>query len=252
MSDWSVAAAQSGSRPGDLAWNIQHHLEFIRHAGGHRVDLLMFPELSLTGYELPLMAELAISLDDPRLQAFAEAATAYQMGISIGLPLKSEGNVWLSALTFLPDGTRFAYSKRNLFGEEQQIFTRGATLPVFGRPQHNVALAICADISIGQYAEEAARQGADLYATSVLVSEQGYEKDCEYLARWSRQYQMAVLMANHAWPSGKYISAGKSAFWGPDGEQVVQGGSGEQLIVARRSGNHWQGEVHPLPCTPDL
>lgn len=252
MSGWNVAAAQSGSRPGDITWNIQHHFEFIRHAASLRVDLLLFPELSLTGYELPQMAELALSLDDPRLQPFADASVEHQMGISIGLPLISEDNVRLSAATFLPDGTRFAYSKRNLYGEEKQIFVQGTTVPMFGHRRHNVVLAICADISVAQFAQDAARQGADLYATSVLVSEQGYQKDCEYLARWSQDYRMAVMMANHAWPTGDFESAGKSAFWGPDGRLVVQGGSGEQLIIARRSGNHWQGEVHPLPCTSVL
>lgn len=238
MSDWNVAAAQSGSRPGDIAWNIQHHLEFVHHAASRRVDLLLFPELSLTGYELPLMAGLALSLDDPRLQVFADAAAEHQMGISLGLPLRDESAVRLSAATFLPDGTRFAYSKRNLFGAEKQIFTPGAAAPMFGYQRHYVVMAICADISVAKYAEEAARQGADLYATSVLVSEQGYQQDGEYLARWAREYRMAVMMANHAWPTGNYQSAGKSAFWGPDGRLVVQGGQGEQLIIARRSGNH--------------
>ncbi|MTD25660.1 carbon-nitrogen hydrolase family protein [Erwinia sorbitola] len=248
MSSWTIAAAQSGSRPGDIDWNIQHHIEFIHQAAARDVDLLMFPELSLTGYELPLMAELALSLDDLRLQTFAIAAQQHQMGISVGLPLKAEDNVRLSALTFLPDGTRIAYSKRNLYGPEKDIFTAGSTLPMFGYQHHQVALAICADISVEAYARDAAQRGADLYATSVLVSEQGYEADCSYLARWSRDYQMAVMMANHAWPTGGYLCAGKSAFWDPNGRQVIRGGEGEQLIIARRDGNHWQGEMLSLPC----
>jgi len=248
MSSWTIAAAQSGSRPGDIAWNIQHHLEFIQQAALLHVDLLMFPELSLTGYELPLMAELALPLDDERLQPFASAAQQHQMGISIGLPLQADDNVRLSALTFLPDGTRIAYSKRNLYGQEKEIFAAGHTVPMFGYQHHQVALAICADISVEAFARDASARGADLYATSVLVSEQGYETDCNYLARWSRDYQMAVVMANHAWPTGGYQCAGKSAFWDPTGRQVIRGGEGEQLIIARRNGNHWQGETHSLPC----
>lgn len=248
MSSWTVAAAQSGSRPGDIAWNIQHHLEFIQQAAGQCVDLLMFPELSLTGYELPLMAELALSMDDVRLQPFARAAQQHQMGISIGLPLKTESNVRLSALTFLPDGTAIAYSKRHLYGQEKEIFTAGDSVPIFGYQHHQVALAICADISVEAYARDASHRGADLYATSVLVSEQGYEADCNYLAHWSREYQMAIVMANHAWPTGGYLCAGKSAFWDQRGRQVVRGSEGEQLIIARRDGNHWQGEAHSLPC----
>jgi predicted amidohydrolase len=252
MSSWTIAAAQSGSRPGDIAWNIQHHLDFIQQAALHGADLLMFPELSLTGYELPLMADLALSLDDSRLHPFAHAARQHQMGISIGLPLKTDDNVRLSALTFLPDGTRIAYSKRNLFGPEKAIFTAGDTVPMFGYQHHQVALAICADISVEAYARDASRRGANLYATSVLVSEQGYETDCGYLARWSRDYQMAIIMANHAWPTGGYQCAGKSAFWDHNGRLIIRGGEGEQLIVAQRNGNHWQGETHSLPCPPVL
>ncbi|WP_455813010.1 carbon-nitrogen hydrolase family protein [Pseudomonas graminis] len=248
MSSWTIAAAQSGSRPGDIAWNIQHHLEFIQQAALLHVDLLMFPELSLTGYELPLMEELALPLDDERLQPFARTAQQHQMGISIGLPLHIDDNVHLSALTFLPDGTRIAYSKRHLYGQEKEIFAAGSTVPMFGYQRHQVALAICADISVEAFARDASVRGADLYATSVLVSEQGYETDCNYLARWSRDYQMAVVMANHAWPTGGFQCAGKSAFWDQTGRQVIRGGEGEQLIIARRNGNHWQGETHSLPC----
>jgi predicted amidohydrolase len=58
MSVWSIAAAQSGSRPGDITWNISRHLEFILQAASHHIDLLIFPELSLAGYELSLVPTL--------------------------------------------------------------------------------------------------------------------------------------------------------------------------------------------------
>lgn len=251
MSVWSIAAAQSGSRPGDLAWNISRHLDFIRQAAVHHVDLLIFPELSLTGYELDRVTELAMPMEDTRLEAFAVAATEHSMSIIVGLPLLTAEGILLSAVAFLPDGTRMAYGKRNLFGEEEkQLFTPGESVPLFGYHQHHVAMAICADISVEEYARDAARRGANLYATGVLVSEKGYHHDCEYLARWSRDYKMAVLMANHALPTGGYQSAGKSVLWDESGRQVVTGGEGEQLVIARRTGKDWQGEVHSLRYPP--
>lgn len=250
MSVWSIAAAQSGSRPGDLAWNIARHLEFIRQAALHHVDLLIFPELSLTGYELDRVTELAMPMDDPRLDIFAEAALEQQMSIVIGLPLHTPDGILLSAVAFLADGTRMAYGKRNLFGEEKTLFSPGESVPLFGYHQHHVAMAICADISVEEYARDAARRGANLYATGVLVSKKGYVNDCEYLARWSRDYKMAVLMANHALPTGGYQSAGKSVLWDETGKQVVAGGEGEQLVIARRTGKDWQGEVHSLGYPP--
>lgn len=251
MSVWSVAAAQSSSHPADIARNLSHHLNIVHQAAEHQVDLLVFPELSLTGYELAQSPELAMSIHDPRLDAFSRAASDNQMSIVVGLPLNNGEETLLSALAFLADGTRLAYGKRNLFGEEKAFFTAGHSVPLFGFPQHQVALAVCADISVEEYARDAALRGANLYAAGVVVSDAGYEKDCAYLAGWSRTWQLPSLMANHATPTGGYQCAGKSAFWNAQGERVVQGGEGEQLVIARRVGNDWQGEVHSLRYAPD-
>ncbi|RRZ95843.1 carbon-nitrogen hydrolase family protein [Erwinia sp. 198] len=246
MSVWSIAAAQSGSRPGEIEWNIERHLAFVRQAAEHQVDLLLFPELSITGYELALASQLAMSIDDVRLNAFAEAATEYRMSIVTGVPLQDGDKIRLCALAFLPDGTRLAYFKRNLIEAEKPFFHPGQSVPVFGYQHHHVAMAVCADISVEDYARDAAHRGANLYATSVLLSEKGYHKDCEYLARWSRKFNIAVLMANHALPTGGFDSAGQSAVWDENGQQVIAGGRGEQLVIARRQDSKWQGEVHDL------
>lgn len=250
MSVWSIAAAQSGSRPGEIEWNIERHMAFVCQAAEHRVDFLMFPELSITGYELALASERAMSIEDTRLNVFAEAAVEYRMSIVAGVPLQDGDSIHLGALAFLPDGTRLAYFKRKLVEAEKPFFQAGQSVPVFGYQHHHVAMAVCADISVEEYARDAARRGANLYATSVLLSENGYHKDCEYLARWSREFNIAVLMANHALPTGGYQSAGRSAFWDESGRQIVVGGSGEQLVIARRHGGEWQGEVHDLPGAP--
>ncbi|WP_380177648.1 carbon-nitrogen hydrolase family protein [Kalamiella sp. sgz302252] len=246
MSVWSIAAAQSGSRPGNIAANIEHHLSFVRQAAEHQVDFLMFPELSLTGYELALASELAMPMNDARLDVFADAAAKYRMSIVTGLPLQDGESTRLAALTFLPDGTRLAYFKRNLVEAEKLFFEAGQSVPLFGYQHHYVAMAVCADISVEEFARDAASRGANLYATSVLLSENGYAKDCEYLARWAREFNIAVLMANHALPTGGYQSAGKSAIWDENGRQIAVGGSGEQLIIARRKGREWSGEAQAL------
>lgn len=251
MSVWSVAAAQSTSRPADIAWNLAHHLSFVRQAAEQQVDLLVFPELSLTGYELTQSPELAMSIDDVRLEAFSRAACETQMAIVVGLPLRNGDETLLSALAFLADGTRLAYGKRNLYGSEKQYFAAGDSVPLFGYPQHYIALAVCADIGVEAYARDAALSGAHLYAAGVVVSESGYDKDCALLAGWSKTYRLPSLMANHASPTGGYLCAGKSAFWNEQGHRVIQGGEGEQLVIARRDGNDWQGEVHSLRYAPD-
>ncbi|WP_426818035.1 carbon-nitrogen hydrolase family protein [Winslowiella sp. 2C04] len=246
MLPWSVAAAQYASRSRDIDGNISHHLSFIQQASRQQIDLLLFPELSLSGYELEVGPQLALSLNDARLDQFAEAAHQHQMNIIVGMPLRVDHHYHIGAVTFLPDGTRFAYAKRHLLGSESQFFQPGRGGPVFGTPTRNVAIAVCADIVIEQFARDAAECGADLYAASVLVSEKTYDSDCHSLSRWSADYRMAVLMANHAKPTGGYESNGGSAFWDAEGNKVICSGSGELLMVVRRTPQGWQGEIHPL------
>jgi predicted amidohydrolase len=55
--DFSIAAAQSSSIPGDIEANVARHAVFVRTAARAQVNLIVFPELSLTGYE-PTVKEL--------------------------------------------------------------------------------------------------------------------------------------------------------------------------------------------------
>lgn len=56
MSAPVFAAAQCAFRAGDISANLRLHMEFMQHAREQGVGLLLFPELSLTGYE-PILAE---------------------------------------------------------------------------------------------------------------------------------------------------------------------------------------------------
>lgn len=57
-----------------MAQNIERHKRFVETAVTHHADLLLFPELSLTGYEPTLAQELAIPPTDPRLDKFQTLA----------------------------------------------------------------------------------------------------------------------------------------------------------------------------------
>jgi predicted amidohydrolase len=71
----SVALAQMAPRLGALDENLERHHELITEARHEGADLVVFPELGLTGYLLQdLNAEVAMRRDDPRLVALAQAA----------------------------------------------------------------------------------------------------------------------------------------------------------------------------------
>ncbi|MBW8900344.1 MAG: hypothetical protein JF619_19960 [Massilia sp.] len=83
------AAAQCTVRAGDLADNIRRHLVFMHAAQRHGVHCLVFPELSLTGYELNLAHDLAQDPDTPLLAPLRACAREAGMTTIVGLPLRS-------------------------------------------------------------------------------------------------------------------------------------------------------------------
>jgi predicted amidohydrolase len=72
MSTVRVALAQIAPALGQLDANLARHHELIDEARSQNADLVVFPELGLTGYQLQdLAAEVSIRLDDPRLADLA-------------------------------------------------------------------------------------------------------------------------------------------------------------------------------------
>lgn len=62
-----ISIAQIEAIKGDIEKNLDKHLQFIEAASSGQSDLIMFPELSLTGYEPGLAKELATHSMDDRL-----------------------------------------------------------------------------------------------------------------------------------------------------------------------------------------
>ena len=74
----TVALAQMAPRLGALDDNLERHHLLIGQAREEGADLVVFPELGLTGYLLQdLNAEVAMRRDDPRLLALAQAADGH-------------------------------------------------------------------------------------------------------------------------------------------------------------------------------
>lgn len=83
-----------------------------------------------------------------------------------------------------------------------------------------------------------------MYAAGVLISEGGYATDSALLQGYAAEHRMLVLMANHGGPSGGYTCAGRSAIWSADGTLLADvPGIGEALVIARRNGEQWTGQV---------
>lgn len=246
MSSLRIAAAQSVSAAGDVSANVATHCRFIAHAAAQGVDVLVFPELSLCGYELPLLRACALQPEADVLSPIRELSVAKAITVVVGAPVVSDSErVHIGAITFLPDGHASVYLKQYLHpGEERFAFAGEVGTRAHGVGSDAFALAICADITHEQHARAASAAGATCYLASVFVTEAGYATDSSLLQGYAARHGMATLMANHGGPSGEYVSAGKSAFWSPEGTLVIAApGIGSCLVIASRSTGGWSGKL---------
>ncbi|WP_095143322.1 MULTISPECIES: carbon-nitrogen hydrolase family protein [unclassified Pseudomonas] len=249
MTTLTIAAAQSISMAGDLQANIARHQHLIQAAAEHGVQLLVFPELSLTGYERGLAAELAIAPHSTVLQPLRDLAREVGVTAVVGMPIRLsvDGPVLIGALVLAADGSLGVYSKQHLHPGEEVAFAPGSGGSLLTMADDRVALAVCADFSHASHAAEAANNGANIYAAGVLITPGGYGADAAQLQGYAGEHSMVVLMANHGGATGGWESAGRSAIWAADGSLLAADpGVGESLVIARRTAGLWSGAVVPV------
>lgn len=244
-----IAAAQSRSSPGDFIRNVAHHLEIAQAAARHSVNLLIFPELSLTGYELDLAAANAVRSDSPELEPLRAFSADTGMTIAAGAPLRhTNGKLYIAAILFHPTGAPSIYTKVHVHESEQHVFTPGFGGPLLDFGAFRVALAICADAKHPSHAAAAARSGANVYAAGAMIVADEYPLKASLIEGYAREHRMATLLANYSGASGGWLSPGRSAFWSDTGEQLAACPTNEEaLVIATNAGQGWTATVHSIP-----
>ncbi len=164
-----VGLAQIDARLGDVDANLDKHLAWIERARAERVDLLLFPELSLTGYRLlHLTSRVALRPAESPVVARL-AAAAPELAVVVGLVEEDErGFLFNTAL--LLHGGRIEHVHRKLYlptygiFQEGRFFGEGKRLELcrlFGNP---FGILVCEDFWHSDPAEKLVRAGAKLLA----------------------------------------------------------------------------------------
>lgn len=217
-----LCVAQIKPISGAVQRNIDQHKQLVVLAITQHADVVIFPELSLTGYEPKLANQLAAEQDDSRFDTFQQLADTYSLTIGIGAPTKGKTGLCISLIIFQPNLARQTYSKEYLHPDEEAFFVSGQRFSGLIGPKANIALAICYELSVPEHLANASKKGAEIYLTSVAKSSEGVRKASERLATIARQKSMIVLMANCIGPCDNFVGAGQSAIWTNKGALVGQ------------------------------
>ena len=217
-----VAIAQIEAIKGNVEKNIENHLKWIKQAIQNNADMLVFPELSVTGYEPDLAENLATNQDDTRLDDIQNLSDRNGIAIGVGLPTKDESDMFVSMIIFQPHKERITYSKQYLYPPEESIFKAGKNPLVLNFETEVVSPAICYEISNKAHCEFAKRNKATLYIASVLSSINGIDADMKKLSDIAKHNNLVTFMANYVGESGGYKCAGKSSVWDTTGKLIGQ------------------------------
>jgi predicted amidohydrolase len=145
-----IALAQIAPRLGQLDANLARHHELLEEARGGGADLVVFPELGLTGYLLQdLAAEVAMRLDDPRLSGLAAATTGLSAIVSF-VEESADHRLFIAAALVEDGRVRHVHRKLYLptYGlfDERRFFAAGDVLrAVPSRLGMDIGLGICED-----------------------------------------------------------------------------------------------------------
>ena len=217
----TVAVAQPSCASYDVAVNAVTHAATVRSAGAR---VMVFPELSLTGYELDAPA---ITVEDPRLAPIVEACAESGSLALVGAPVHGDaGRSHIAMLAIDGTGATVAYRKMWLGTAESDRFAAGGKPAALDVDGWRLGLAICKDTGIPQHASDTVALGVDVYVAGILESAADEAVMGERARRVATGHQVWVAVASFAGSTGGGYAraAGRSAIWASDGEIIAQAG----------------------------
>ncbi len=215
MSRWNIAAAQYARQHHCVDAHVEHHLRFIAEAARQQCDLLVFPELSLTG---PGDAELPAPPRDHQLEPLLRATQIYRITVIAGITLENQGQRQKGLALFSPCcDTALRYPQ----GSSASLTRDDTQLTIIDTHSDTPNLDPL----------------AALLTSSQDVGDHRWRQSISTLQRFAHKYSIAVLMAN---------ARNGSALWDEKGQLIVRADKGELLLTGSRGRQGWQGDIIPL------
>ncbi|KXF82059.1 carbon-nitrogen hydrolase family protein [Enterovibrio coralii] len=218
----SIALCQFSPSKGDMLANFAKHRQLTQNAADHGADIVVFPELSLTGYELALLQNNALPAHSDVEHDLGQLAKDLNVMIIAGAPLQNDsGKPFIGAIIACPNGQTSTYAKQYLHSGEEVYAAAGEGNCFIAINGVKVALAICADFTHPQHQKDAIAENADVYLVSALISVGGFEADAKILSDIAKQTSMPVLLSNFVGESGGWQTGGNSSVWTTSGDRTL-------------------------------
>ncbi len=230
---------QTTPRSGDssLAINLQTLDKAASEASSEQADILIAPEMFLTGYNIGETAvrEAAQEADGYMLEKVANLAYTHKIAIVVGFPeLAEDGQVYNSAAFISSSGKKLCvYRKTHLFGDvDRAQFSAGGSLcDPFTYQGWKIALAICYDIEFPEVARFYAQSGTDLILTPTANMAPFFNVASNMVPVRAQENALYIAYANYVGSEGEFTYCGLSCLCGPLGDDIARAGRGDEELV---------------------
>ncbi|MEU9497240.1 carbon-nitrogen hydrolase family protein [Streptomyces sp. NPDC048196] len=233
-----IATVQFTCVPADISANVQQMASLADEARVQGAELVVFPELALTGYELEAVLahrDLRVQADDPRLDAVRASGVASV--VNCVAPAEGERPA-IETLVFGADGELITtYRKQHLFEHEQDVFQAGRRDGRFELGGLRFALATCFDNHFSELVSRGAADGCQVHlASSLYGTGGGVEELATVYPGIAKNFNLYVVMANHVGPAGEWTGCGRTALWAPGGALLAQADAETPMVVTAEVG----------------
>lgn len=240
-----IGLGQIKYETGNLKKNLKKIQEFILKARKEEVDLLVFPELSLTGYSLKshLIPKVALRLDDPIVEILKEESK--DISLVVGMVEESRDYDFYNTALYLEKGKiihihRKIYLPNYGIFEEKKHFVSGEEVKAFKTSYGRMGMLICADSWHPVLPYILALDGAFIFINVVASYAKGMGKKISTRYAWERLNKFyAQVFSGYVVFVNAVGNDGEKDFWG--GSTVIKAGGRtlakadyhkEQLVTA--------------------
>ena len=244
----SLGLAQFAPRLGSIQANLDHHLRTIEDAAAQGIELLVFPELSLTGYNLQdLVSEVAAhpTPDDPVFGPLLDASRATNIDLVVGFVEEDRSHRFYISQAYLSEGKTLhvhhkVYLPTYTMFDEGRFFAWGDEVRAFETRFGRVGMLICEDFWHASPPYLLWLDGADLLLFASASPGRGLDEQ-ERLgsARWVELVNQAYasMFTNYVVHCNRVGFEGGFNFWGgstvadPNGEFLMHAPYLDEALV---------------------